>query len=252
MLDVLYRIGGYLQASSEPRDLAEKMYKLIGRVIPCELFAVALYEPHSDELDFVFIAAAGKKNSHALRISAPALIRDAILKKKLVVKNRLAGNAKTISQYVNQNGFARPSGSLIVSPILCNGGAGGVLCVESRRRNAFSPEVCKWFAIICSQIGGVFGQTIDDSQNGDRASAALSECRQFLEMARKIGHEMNQPLTGISGYCTLMMEECDEGDPIYRDLQQIQQQTKRLEQLIFEFQTLSRTISPKESETSTE
>jgi hypothetical protein len=251
MLDVLYRIGGYLQAPSEPRDIAAKIYKLISRVIPCELFAVALQQPRSDELDFVFIAAAGKKPSRALRMSAPPLMRDAIMKKKLVVKNRLEGSANTIRRYVNQNGFARPAGSLIVSPILCSGSAVGVLCVESRR-NAFSPEICKWLAIICSQLGGVFGQTFDYSQNGNSASAALSECRQLLETARKIGHEMNQPLTGISGYCTLVMEGCNESDPIYRDLQQIQQQAQRLEHLIFELQSLSRTISPQESKTSTE
>ncbi|MFQ5601881.1 MAG: histidine kinase dimerization/phospho-acceptor domain-containing protein [bacterium] len=69
-----------------------------------------------------------------------------------------------------------------------------------------------------------------------------------LELAEMIGHEMNQPLTGIAGYCALIKEEIDQDHPIYRDVVQIEKQARRLEDLVFEFQNIIHIENCKKSE----
>ncbi len=61
-----------------------------------------------------------------------------------------------------------------------------------------------------------------------------------IEFAGVVSHELNQPLTGITGYCALIKEEIDSQDPIYKDITEIEKQAVRLEKLIAKFQNIVR------------
>jgi len=61
----------------------------------------------------------------------------------------------------------------------------------------------------------------------------------IIEFARSIAHELNQPLTGISGYCTLIQEVLEANNPIRADLAEIQKQSYRLEELVIKFQNIA-------------
>lgn len=61
----------------------------------------------------------------------------------------------------------------------------------------------------------------------------------IVDLARTIAHELNQPLTGITGYCALIQESFSKGDAIYEDLEEIQRQAARLERLIVKFQNVA-------------
>ncbi len=60
----------------------------------------------------------------------------------------------------------------------------------------------------------------------------------ILSLVRSFAHEMNQPLTGISGYCSLIRETLDSSSALAHDLKEIQKQADRLESLIHQFQDL--------------
>lgn len=61
-----------------------------------------------------------------------------------------------------------------------------------------------------------------------------------IELAGAVGHELNQPLTGITGYCALVKEELDEQHPLYKDISEIEKQAARLEMLANKFQNIAR------------
>ena len=61
----------------------------------------------------------------------------------------------------------------------------------------------------------------------------------LISFARSIGHELNQPLTGISGYCALLKEEVDQGSQVYQDITEIERQAIRLERIVNKFQSVT-------------
>jgi signal transduction histidine kinase len=61
----------------------------------------------------------------------------------------------------------------------------------------------------------------------------------IIAFTRSIGHELNQPLTGISGYCALLKEEVDKGSSLYQDIHEIEQQAIRLERIVNKFQSVT-------------
>lgn len=67
----------------------------------------------------------------------------------------------------------------------------------------------------------------------------FEKIKTVLELAVSLSHEMNQPLTGISGYCALIKEQLAETDPIYHDIIQIEKQAYRLETLVNKFQNIA-------------
>jgi K+-sensing histidine kinase KdpD len=64
--------------------------------------------------------------------------------------------------------------------------------------------------------------------------------KSVIELAGAVGHELNQPLTGITGYCALIKEELHEEHPLYNDINEIEKQAARLEKLVNKFQNIAR------------
>ncbi len=73
--------------------------------------------------------------------------------------------------------------------------------------------------------------------NSENLRAEIGKLKSNLELAARISHEMNQPLTGILGICHLITEQIDEAHPLFDDIQQIKKQAERLEQLVSKFQS---------------
>lgn len=59
-----------------------------------------------------------------------------------------------------------------------------------------------------------------------------------IAYARHLAHELNQPLTGISGLISLILEETNEADLHYENLKEIEKQADRLKNMIQKFQNL--------------
>ncbi|GBD94967.1 sporulation kinase A [bacterium BMS3Abin05] len=59
-----------------------------------------------------------------------------------------------------------------------------------------------------------------------------------VEMAGSIAHEINQPLTGILGYLSLIKEDLSGDNPMYPDLEEIEKQAERISELVKKFQNI--------------
>jgi len=59
-----------------------------------------------------------------------------------------------------------------------------------------------------------------------------------IAYAKHLTHELNQPLTGISGLISLILEETSEVDAHYENLKEIEKQADRLQGMIQKFQNL--------------
>jgi signal transduction histidine kinase len=72
---------------------------------------------------------------------------------------------------------------------------------------------------------------IRDITEHKKAEAAMLESermRGVLEMAGAVCHEMNQPLTAISGFSELISLRLSEEDPFYDHLSKLSEQVHRL------------------------
>ncbi len=71
----------------------------------------------------------------------------------------------------------------------------------------------------------------DEKIRGERLKLAM-------EMAGSIAHEINQPLTGIMGYISLIREEVDKNSALQEDLLEIEKQADRINELIKKFRNV--------------
>jgi len=88
----------------------------------------------------------------------------------------------------------------------------------------------------------VFLELIEDRTELGLLKDHLKEIKRLnsiITFARSIGHELNQPLTGISGYCALLKEEFDKESTAYQDIDEIEKQALRLERIINKFQSVT-------------
>ncbi|MBI4772561.1 MAG: hypothetical protein HY788_00025 [Deltaproteobacteria bacterium] len=78
-----------------------------------------------------------------------------------------------------------------------------------------------------------------DDKRGARFAAASGAAAEVLMNLRKAGHDLNQPLTIISGKSQLLMLDADESDPLYKSLKSITDASFRMGEIV---QSISRMI----------
>jgi signal transduction histidine kinase len=126
----------------------------------------------------------------------------------------------------------------------------GVINVESQRRNAFSQNdfiVLESLAGILSSVMSSAGQYQKLQATVDQLRAAREELQQRVvaqrmaesrlvqaaklaavgEMAAGIAHELNNPLTTVSGFTELVLEEIPEGSGIREDMELVLREAQR-------------------------
>jgi PAS domain S-box-containing protein len=76
----------------------------------------------------------------------------------------------------------------------------------------------------------ILGSTMDitDRKRADEERNRREKLQGILEMAGTVCHEMNQPMQIISGYSELLLMNTSEGDPIYKKLNTIIEQIRRM------------------------
>ncbi|MFQ5628953.1 MAG: histidine kinase dimerization/phospho-acceptor domain-containing protein [bacterium] len=83
-------------------------------------------------------------------------------------------------------------------------------------------------------------ETIRDAMVSGRLNDGPDQIQKdkIIAHAMDLAHELNQPLTGISGLVSLILEEIDESDIHYENLKEIEKQANRLQSMIQMFQNL--------------
>lgn len=85
--------------------------------------------------------------------------------------------------------------------------------------------------------------TFDDVTEGVRREQILAQQERLASvglLASGVAHEVNTPLTGISSYAQMLLDETDPSDPRYPLLQQIEKQTFRASDIARRLLNLSR------------
>ena len=126
----------------------------------------------------------------------------------------------------------------------------GVIDVESQRKNAFSQNdfiVLEALAGILSSVMSSAGQYQKLQSTVDQLRAAREELQERViaqrmaesrlvqaaklaavgEMAAGIAHELNNPLTTVSGFTELVLEEIPEGNTAHNDLELVLREAQR-------------------------
>ncbi|MCH8873465.1 hypothetical protein IH824_11960, partial [candidate division KSB1 bacterium] len=104
---------------------------------------------------------------------------------------------------------------------------------RSHDQDLFTEPDASLISIVASQCGIAFESSIQKTEITEN-----ERLQSMVELANSLGHELNQPLTGIAGYCALIKEDLKESDSIYNDIVEIEKQAKRLEKLVYKFQNL--------------
>lgn len=139
-----------------------------------------------------------------------------------------------------------PFKSTIVAPLIVRDEVVGVVVCRSRENNTYASHDISLLSLLGFYLGLAWENT--RLQNLEKVIEEREHLRSVVKLAGSVGHELNQPLTGIAGYCALVKEELDSNNPIYQDVLEIENQTARLEKLVVKFQTIVDLEKSKRSE----
>jgi transcriptional regulator with GAF, ATPase, and Fis domain len=226
-LDILYEICQCISGSSSLDEFFNKIYELLGRVMPTEVFYVGLYQEGTGNLDLVFIMDENKRYPRALaQLETETAAAQAIFKKETILLNRTENEINSIDPEIVKTfgNEEKISKSIIAAPILIGDKVQGVISTQSYDWNAYNSDDAKLFTVIATCSSVVLG-------NLER-----ERLQSIIELASSVSHEFNQPLTGITGYCNLIKEDLDEQSPLFEDIVEIGKQAVRLEELVRKFQ----------------
>jgi len=95
---------------------------------------------------------------------------------------------------------------------------------------------------ISNEATGILA-VINDITHKKRYEIELIQSERYkavINLAAAVAHELNQPLTGITCYCSLLLEDIARGEKHYEEISEIDVQANRLMELIRKIQTLAR------------
>ena len=81
-------------------------------------------------------------------------------------------------------------------------------------------------------------EDITENRRAEIARIELDKIEIATKMAGSVAHELNQPLTGILGYCALLKEDLDPDSGLIQEIGVIEGQAERIAKLIKKFQNL--------------
>jgi|GEM_PF-3363204 len=236
-LQLLSRISLAINSTSQLDDLFESIHQQVHAVVPLSEFCIGRYAEETDHVEWLFATPNGQSLTSASASRPDAATKEAILRRTLLDKRDEAGSP----------GLTEVGGEIVV-PLLLQNEIVGVMRACSAAGTVFSPDDSSCFAVLACHLAQVLQRTFGEEATAHPEHVGRYESIEkknkklisIIEIARSIAHEFNQPLTGISGYCTLIKEELDDGpERIFEDISEIQKQSARLEELVFKFQNIA-------------
>ena len=237
-----------------------RVYDLVRRAIPLDAFYIGYYSEEHQTLQVLFLVDEGKQYPGFTESLESSIASHTIANRETTVLNNSTDIAKLLDSDAKAIGQSQKvPQSIISSPLVSAGKVSGVISAQSYRAGIYSSKTAKMLDAICAHVAFPLQQAVQKQAQSEEpdlfspSAAAASrttsdyaklthqneKLKSVVNLARKICHEMNQPLTGISGYCALIREELKEDHHAYEDLIQIEIQAQRLEQLIYNFQSIA-------------
>ncbi len=129
-------------------------------------------------------------------------------------------------------------GSMMIVPIVSAGPSRDLLCIGAADASWHEQDAKALLDIVAAQLASAL-EIRWFRQLSRSGSFPGEEFQSVVQLARAVVHEFNQPLTGISGYCALIKEELQDNGQLYRDIDEIEKQARRLEELVQQFHSVA-------------
>jgi len=213
---VLFDISKLLQVDQEPQEIFENVLRLTRQIIDFDRSSLYLFDKRTDELEMVasiggetdlaglFKFSSGKGLSGwTAKVRRPIILGD-------IRRNGSYDDGQTIHSFLSV-------------PLMLNEELIGVLNCGKTEANAFDDNDLARLQIIGSQIGGIVEharatvQLIEKNIELEEVNEDLRKTQQQLieseklatvgQMAVRLSHELNNPLTVISGTLDLIQND---------------------------------------------
>jgi len=232
---ILNLIFKSLESIGDLNEVFRKIPSLLIEVISFDSFHAGFYQAKSDTVNWIFTTNESQLEKRVFKSEEDEMVSLAICRKETVYSNlaqkKIFSLNKNEEICLRENRILSKSG--IVTPIVTNDEIFGLINMTSANPDLFTERDAFLMSIVASQLGLAlenFKQAVEIEEK--------EKLRSMVELASSVGHELNQPLTGITGYCALIKEDLKESDSIYNDIVEIEKQATRLEKLVYKFQNL--------------
>jgi signal transduction histidine kinase len=253
-LGLIHEVVEQIIGLTDVGQLAQIAAELMAHNFAYELAAVALAEGPDRK-----IVLAGIGGNAADLVREGLLQMDEAKEDGIVMRVAVTGQNILINN-VSQSPFYRPipnwdAGSEMCVALKQGDRILGVIDVESQRKNAFSQNDL----LVLESLAGILSTAISNAEQYQKLQATVDQLRSAREelqeriaaqrmaesrliqaaklaavgeMAAGIAHELNNPLTTVTGFTELMIEEMPSESPIRTDLDLVLQEAQRARSVV--------------------
>ncbi|MFQ5674738.1 MAG: histidine kinase dimerization/phospho-acceptor domain-containing protein [bacterium] len=216
-------------------DIFRGIYPRIANLIRTDAFYAGIHDASSNLIEWQFSKDADSSKTRKIRPEDNEIIEQAFSRKEVVYTNLSERVVMAISK--NESVALGPQGifkkAQIAAPFLVGDQVRGVISVSCADPEAYSVSEAYLISIVAFWVGLRLENSMISAEIAEK-----NKLQSVVDLANSLGHELNQPLTGITGYCALIKEDMTENNSIYNDINEIEKQAGRLEKLVFKFQNL--------------
>ena len=233
-LNVLTEISEIFVSTSDLYDLANKIFYALRKIIKFDAFYIALIQKTENDFNYIINADGSEQYDIKKQMIIEDSIRDVILNKKAVLINytELEYKEKIINNVKKTFGNDKKlSKSYMIAPIIYKEKIIGIISTHSYIFNFYKDFELNILSLIANQLA-VAIKNIELNNNVIK----IKKMKALIELIRNLTHKLNQPLTGITCYNSLIMEELNKNDKFYDELFEIDTQALNMEQLIKKIQ----------------
>ncbi len=233
----LNELARALTSSLERSQVCEALYTQIRKSLELDAFAVGLYDFHAHEVTFLFVRTDGRALASFVR-SASEPIFTRLFQAQVAVVLDPARDSDAIHALSPSHQLAGASGITAI-PMTLGERTIGLIVLGPRR--PVGPQDLDLLSTMASQAAIAIekAQLFESLQ---RQMAALEQTQLQLlqsaklatigELAAFIAHEINNPLTSVLGYASLILSELAPDDPKRGDLEVIEKEALRARAIV--------------------
>ncbi|MEX0766434.1 MAG: ATP-binding protein [bacterium] len=233
----LNELARTLTSTLEASGIYEALYSQIKRIVPADVFGIGRYNAAEKQIVFE-MWRAGDDNRQPFSLSAEVPILKRLLTADgptILLHPDDAEEIQSLSQY-----RMLPRDQMVAAvPMTVGDRTMGLIVIGTR--TAISPQELDLVTTMASQAG-VAMEKAELFKNLQTQMAALEQAQLQLlqsaklatigELAAFIAHEINNPLTSVMGYASLILGEMDAGDPRRADLEIIEKEALRARAIV--------------------
>ncbi len=251
---VLKQILHFFNSENNIESLIGHVHQILSDYLTLDAFYVGIYSAEEKTIDWKVIVESGKHFQNEKKPLEHGVVSQVIHNRETVVINSRLDNKDTSSSAgtSGEKSTRAKIRSIIISPIVVQQEVYGIICLKRINSRPYLPEIADLVENVCSIIAlKIKNEKLLQKFKFEKSDFATilvnrakrphmteNEYMEKIRYVREVGHELNQPLTGISGYCMLIKEQVGEEHPIYKDVCEIEKQAKRLEELTYKLQSI--------------